>query len=61
MEGGKVKEGYQIFAASPADDAAIAAAKKYITDNSLTGEDVKLGRIDNSIVVQTKREIILLI
>lgn len=60
MEGGKVKEGYTIFAASPYDDEHIQAAKDFITKNKLTADDVKLGRIGNSAVVVTKREIELL-
>lgn len=59
MEAAKIKEGYTIFAASPADDVAIAAAKKYIADNELTNEDVKLGRMGETAVVITRREIIL--
>lgn len=60
METAKIREGFMIFAASPADDVAIDAAKKYITDNALTQDDVKLGRIENTAVVITKKEVELL-
>lgn len=59
MEGGEVKEGYTIFAAYPSDEKAIASAKEYIRKNKLTGDDVKLGRQGETVVVVTKREIIL--
>lgn len=60
MEGAKIREGFQIFAASPADDESIAAAKAFIVKNNLTADDVKICRIDRTIVVITKREIELL-
>lgn len=55
-----IPRGMQIFAASPADDAGIAAAKAYIVKNQLTQEDVKLGTIGNTVIIEAKREIILL-
>lgn len=55
----KIQQGFTIFAASPADDAHVAAAREYITNNNLTNEDVKFGRIGNSVVIVTKREILL--
>lgn len=60
MEAARIKEGTMIFAASPSDDGTIAAAKAYIEKNKLTAEDVKLGRIGNSVVVVAQREIKLL-
>lgn len=59
-EAAKIKEGFTIFAASPSDDAHVQAAKDFIKKNELTGDDVKLGRAGNTVLVITKREIKLL-
>lgn len=49
--------GFQIFAASPSDWMATCAAKDYIERQQLTSEDVRLYRTDESVIVETKREI----
>lgn len=55
-----IGEGVLIFAATPSDDAALTAAKSFISENCLTNEDVPLGHIGNTVVVKTKKAIKLL-
>lgn len=55
-----IRAGMQIFAGTPADEAAIAAAKAYIAKNELTSDDVKLGIIGDTVIIEAKREIKLL-
>lgn len=56
-----IREGTHIFASTPADEVSVEAAKAFIKANSLTPEDVKLGTIGNTVIIEAKREIILLI
>lgn len=44
------KSGQQLFAA-PDDEQAVIEAKKYITDNGYTSEQVKLVRRDGQVLV----------
>lgn len=57
MDAAKIRAGVTIFAASPASDEMVVAAKKYISDNGLTNEDVKLGTKDGTVMVVTIREV----
>lgn len=52
--------GAQVFASAPADQASVDLAKAFIGANNLTAEDVKLGTIGNTVIIEAKREILLL-
>lgn len=60
MEAAKIQTDTQIFAASPYCDETVAIAKQFIIKNELTSDDVKLGRISDTVVVVTRKEILLL-
>ena len=52
-----LSSGTMIYAESPADEAAIASARKFIADRKLVSDDVRITKRGNSICVITKKEI----
>ncbi len=52
----KIQPGFTVFASSPADDISLDAAKKYITDNQLTSEHVRIFKNNSTINVITKSD-----
>lgn len=56
-EAAKIPAGMQIFAASPSDDNALAAAKKYIKHHGLTSENVKILKNERVLCVETKKPV----
>ncbi len=49
--------GTVLFCVTATDDEVIAAGKKYIADNGLTAEDVRLVRTERTIQVVAKKEV----
>lgn len=46
-----------IFCASDTSDESIAAARKYLSDNNLTPDDVKFVKRDGMVMLITKKEL----
>lgn len=51
---------YTVCAVGGDDDESIQKAKDWIKEKGLTSEDVKIVRDDGSILVVTKREVVIL-
>lgn len=54
--GAKMKEGNIIWSMSPADDLAIEAARAFIKEMNLTGDDVKIAKRENAVNIILKRD-----